>query len=178
MSVILKYYCKTFLIFGLWYALGISLFDFFNDSVIFSLPRFLVNFFLFGTLMSGLLVTIHLHELHHAGINEVTDDLLNPVQKKFIPSFLSPEELMNSLKISEWNPDIIYDQIRKIIVIKSNFSFFKMGEKISIHSTELNGVKGYEIKSTPIFLFQYADMGRGVKNIIKIEKYLNDPVLN
>lgn len=177
MSIKLKYYVRTLLIFGLLYAILGSIFDYFIFNETVSVNEFIIKGFLFGISISVFLVSLHLYELNQMGITYITTEILKPTQSKFIPSKRSLSEVTHLLKNSDYNltGKIIPDSNDIEIVQKINFQTF--GEKITIIPTIKNDIKGYNIKSKPVFPLTYGDMGRGVKHILKLEKLLEKGLL-
>ena len=169
MKSIQKLYLIHFLLGGISFAAGMTLFDAYRGDK-FSLGNFLVLMIIFGVSMSYFSVRAAKDRLAQYGIMEINNSIFKLRHVKEVNSSITNRELMSRLK-----SDKIFGKTKIIeteygIKIKTKSSKGSFGEIIRIRVKDIDGViKSFQVSSKPQLPFRLLDYGINKENVDQIE---------
>jgi len=165
MSPKIKTYLKLFLYFGIPFATGMALWDYF-DGEVFSLSGFLFQSIFFGLFMSLAIGSWHFSVMDEKGIDSSLESNQKLKQETSIISSIPKEALLEKLKSHSKSKRFKLKDGENNILLRTKANMEGWGEKIEIIFKEKTPDGQYlTIKSRPIFRFALVDYGRNVANI-------------
>ncbi|GLR19586.1 hypothetical protein [Portibacter lacus] len=174
MSPIGKLYLKVFLLLGLPFSMGMTIFDIILGDG-FSIFKFIFLFVFFGLFMSLFLVAKQKRKLKELGVSDYTDSNLKVNQTATLVSKLNFIELSQKLQDDVVLGKMNFDQTKDSIKLSSGASWRSWGEIISIQSKELtDGKYEYSISSRPKMKSTIIDSGKNLENVMAIQRALEN----
>ncbi len=139
----------------------------------FRLRESLSSGFIFGLVMSIVLVSIHLIMLKSMGVQEMTKENLDIHQGKSIRSNLTLKELEEKIKSERFFGSSKFKETENSISFKTKSTWRSFGEKILItQSASDQGQIKYEVSSNPRLITTLVDFGKDLENVNRIEEIM------
>jgi len=172
MTPITKLYLKTFLISGIPFGLIMSILGF-TSGVLVMILIFFMSTFIFGGLMSLIIVSFHRYKLKKKGVKKITTENIGVSHTRNIKSRINKIELIEILKNDSIFGKMKMKEIENGIHLKTEMTRESWGENIKIILQSNNNSEfEYLVSSSPKIKTTIIDYGKNLENVNLVENIL------